>query len=103
MADAAAARESGTVRTEPVVAGLRNVSTRGEHRARGEREQRQSCDDCFHFRLHHLTGNPSVRMELANPVTVTMSGFQSLSREAGLKKYKNVPENEFAILGGKRA
>jgi hypothetical protein len=49
MAETAAARESRTVRIDPVVARSLYDSLR-EHGARSEGEERQSCDDAFHFR-----------------------------------------------------
>lgn len=50
MAEAAAACESWTVVVGPVVAELRSLDDGlCEHRARGEREKRQSCDQGFHF------------------------------------------------------
>jgi hypothetical protein len=51
VAEAAAASESWTVRIDPVVARLRSLDdSLREHRARGEREERQSCDNGLHFR-----------------------------------------------------
>jgi hypothetical protein len=44
----------------------------------------------FIFDLHRLTGNQSVRMELAG--TVTINCLLHVSREAHLKEFKNVPE-----------
>jgi hypothetical protein len=51
----------------------------------------------FIFDLHRLTGNQSVRMELAG--TVIMVFLQHVSREAGLKKLKSVPEKDPRISG----
>jgi hypothetical protein len=100
VADAAAARESRAVRIDPVVAGnisrLRNVRARAEHRAQGEhwatgeREQRQSCDNGFHFRSPSFERKASVRRELAGTGENELT--KHVSREAGLKELKSVPE-----------
>lgn len=66
------------------VAGLRNVSvapevqylwTRGERRARGEKEER-GCDHSFHFSVSTLIGTQKAacrrpKMEFAGPVIMT--------------------------------
>jgi hypothetical protein len=57
MTEAATACESWTVRIDPVVARLRSLDdSLREHWARGEPEERQSCDNGLHFDLHRLFG-----------------------------------------------
>jgi hypothetical protein len=68
MAKAATACESRAVRAERVVAALRRDVTLGEHRAGGEREQRQSCNQGFHFPsplfINHCTHMSSLAPEI---------------------------------------
>jgi hypothetical protein len=64
----------------------------GEHRPRGEPEERQSCDYGLHFRC------PSFNRKAERPCGTSWPGdgddelLQNVSREADLKEFKNVPE-----------
>jgi len=93
MAEAAAACESRAVLIDSVIAGMRSrYDCLREHGARGEREKRQSCDYGLHFR------SPSVNRKAEHSCGACWSGdgedelLQNVSREARLKKLKNIPE-----------
>jgi hypothetical protein len=65
MTEAAAARESRAIGAERVVTALRRDVALREHRASGERQQRQSSDKSFHLDLHRLRETSSGMISLA--------------------------------------